>query len=148
MKKIAIAFSVCAIVSVVQIVKAEDVKSIDLNAPFSDARVGFAWGLNGERIMTAHVPIIYKIGPKSGREYATLNFGVSNKNEAINKVGYIVSIGFRLDMILAKSSESEFSKKHLRFALLPPIQITPLFITNDFKKFIPMIAAVTKFGGK
>jgi len=135
------------VVSCLGLAFAEEIKPIDLNNPFQDARAGYAWGAEGNRVWTIHVPLIYKVGPVSGREYATFNLGIGNKVNS-NRIGYSVSIGLRLDTFFAKASETNFAKKQLRFAILPPFQITPCFITTDFKKFVPMIAAVTKFGGK
>ena len=124
------------------------VTPIDLDAPFADARVGLAWGENGERITTAHVPLVYKVGPNSGREYATLNFGVGTNPDNDSRMGYVVSIGLRIDAFFGKMGESNKLKRHFKFAVFPPLMVTPMFLTTDFKKFRPMVAVVTKFGGK
>jgi hypothetical protein len=128
-------------------VMAQEIKPIDLDAPFADARVGLAWGENGERITTAHVPLVYKVGPNSGREYATLNFGIG-KDSDDNKMGYVASIGLRVDTFFTKLSTSRRLERHFKFAVFPPLMVTPMFLTTDFKKFRPMVAVVTKFGGK
>lgn len=127
--------------------QSEPVKAIDMSAPLADARIGLAWDLKGGQLGVAYVPIVYIVGSKTGREYATLNLGASDTLDT-GKAGYLVSFGFRMDTIFAKLGETDFAKKWLRFAILPPMQISPSFVTGDFKKFVPMLSISTKFGGK
>jgi hypothetical protein len=123
------------------------VKAIDMSAPLADARLGLAWDLKGEQLGVAYVPIIYIVGSTTGREYATINLGASDKLDT-GKSAYLVSFGLRMDTIFAKLGETKLAKKYLRFAVLPPMQISPCFITSDFKKYVPMLSISTKFGGK
>lgn len=127
--------------------QSEPIKAIDMNAPLADARIGIAWDVNGEQLGVAYVPLVYIVGRHTAREYATLNLGASDKLRT-GKAGYLVSFGFRVDTIFSKLGETAFAKKYLRFAILPPMQISPSFITGDFKKFTPMLSISTKFGGK
>ena len=127
--------------------QSEPIRSIDMSAPLADARIGLAWDMKGEQLGIAYVPVVYVVGSATGREYATLNLGASDKLDT-GKAGYLVSFGFRMDTIFAKLGETKFAKKWLRFAALPPMQISPCFITGDFKKYTPMLSISTKFGGK
>lgn len=127
--------------------QSEPIKAIDMNAPLADARIGLAWDLAGEQLGVAYVPVVYIVGGNSGREYATLNLGASDKLDT-GKAGYLVSLGFRIDSIFTKLGETKFAKKYLRFAILPPMQISPTLVTVDFKKFVPMLSISTRFGGK
>jgi len=127
--------------------QSEPIKAIDMNAPLADARIGLAWDMAGEQLGVAYVPVIYIVGSTTGREYATINMGASDVLST-GKAGYLVSIGARMDTIFAKLSETKFAKKYLRFAILPPLQISPTLITSDFKKFTPYLTIATRFGGK
>ncbi len=120
---------------------------IDLSKPLADARLGFAWNLQGERLAVAYVPVIYFVGANTGREYVTLNLGASDVL-ATGESDYLVSMGARIDNIFFKLGESAFAKKYLRFAVLPPLQISPTLLTADFKKFSWYLTIATKFGGK
>lgn len=124
---------------------AEPMNVIDMEHPLLNARIGMAWEISGKQHSIAYVPFVYLVGSTSKREYATLNFGAIDKMEN-GKVGYVVSIGARMDTILQKFGESKFAQKWLMFAILPPVQISPSFVTTDFKKFTPMISIATKFG--
>ena len=128
-------------------VRGEEIKAIDASNPLLNARIGLAWDIKGTQYGVAYIPIVYVVGKTSGREYFTLNGGVVNKMSN-GKVGYNVSVGTRIDTIFAKWGESEFSRKYLRFAVLPPMQISPSFVTQDFKKFTPMLVIASKFGGR
>ena len=149
MKKIIITTMALQLLGFAAGVSAQDapIKAIDMSAPLADARIGLAWDMKGEQLGVAYVPVVYIVGHYSGREYATLNLGASDKLDT-GKVGYLVSFGFRMDTIFEKLGETAFAKKWLRFAILPPMQISPCFITGDFKKFTPMLSISTKFGGK
>lgn len=122
-------------------------KAIDLSQPFADARVGVAWNLKGEQLGVAYVPIIYLVGEDSKREYVTLNLGASYVLST-GKSDYLVSVGARIDTIFAKLGESKFAQKYLRFAVLPPLQISPSLLTADFKHFTWYLTISTKFGRK
>lgn len=122
-------------------------KAIDLSQPFADARVGVAWNLKGEQLGVAYVPIIYLVGEDSKREYVTLNLGASDVLST-GKSDYLVSVGARIDTIFAKLGESKFAQKYLRFAVLPPLQISPSLLTADFKHFTWYLTISTKFGRK
>lgn len=122
-------------------------KAIDLSQPFADARVGIAWNVKGEQLGVAYVPVIYIVGSDSKREYVTLNIGASDVLST-GKSDYLVSVGARIDTIFAKLGESKFAQKYLRFAVLPPLQISPSLLTADFKHFTWYLTIATKFGGK
>ena len=127
--------------------QAEPIKAIDMNAPLADARMGLAWDMAGTQLGVAYVPLIYVVGSDTGREYATINLGASDVL-ATGKAGYLVSVGARMDTIFTKLGETSFARKYLRFAILPPLQISPTLITGDFKKFTPYLTIATRFGGK
>lgn len=127
------------------IASAEPMNIIDMEHPLLNARIGMSWDSSGKQHSTAYVPFIYVVGKTSKREYATLNFGAIDKMNG-GKVGYAVSVGARIDTIFQKFGESAFAQKWLMFAVLPPIQISPCFVTQDFKKFTPMLTVATKFG--
>lgn len=127
--------------------QSEPIRAIDLNAPLADARIGLAWDITGERLGVAYVPLIYIVGSGTGKEYATVNLGASDVLST-GRAGYLVSVGARIDTIFSKLSESAFAKKYMRFAILPPLQISPSLITGDFKKFTLYLTIATRFGGK
>ncbi len=147
LKKAMFCLAVALLVGLGQAGAQEAVKAIDMNAPLADARIGLAWDLAGEQLGVAYVPVIYIVGADSGREYATLNLGASDKLDT-GRAGYLASFGFRMDTIFSRLGETRFAKKYLRFAVLPPMQISPCFVTGDFKRFVPMISVSTKFGGR
>lgn len=122
-------------------------KAIDLSQPLADARIGIAWNAKGEQLGVAYVPVLYFVGGDSKREYVTLNLGASDVLST-GKSDYLVSVGARIDTIFAKLGESKFAQKYLRFAVLPPLQISPSLLTADFKKFTWYLTIATKFGGK
>lgn len=126
--------------------RAADMTAIDLNAPLADARIGLAWDKHGERLGVAYVPLMYWVGGQV-QEYATLNLGAGDKLKNGN-TSYLVSVGPRLDTLFVKMSGTKFAQRHLRFALLPPLQITACFITMDFKHFIPHLTISTRIGGR
>ena len=126
-------------------VNAETLSIIDMERPLLNARVGIAWDHTGKQYSLAQVPVLYLVGRTSKMEYGTFNLGAVNKM-ANGKVGYTASVGVRLDNLFVKFGQSSFAQKYLMFAVLPPVQISPLFVTQDFKKFIPMISIATKFG--
>lgn len=122
------------------------ITAIDLNAPLADARIGLAWNHKGEQLGLAYVPLMYWVGA-AGQEYATLNLGATDKL-ATGKAGYLVSMGPRIDTLFRKMAGSKFAQKHLRFALLPPLQINFNMVTSDFRTYEPHISVCTRFGGK
>lgn len=122
------------------------ITAIDLNAPLADARIGLAWNHRGEQLGLAYVPLIYWVGA-SGQEYATLNLGATDKL-ATGKAGYLVSAGPRIDTLFRKLAGSKFAQRHLRFALLPPLQINFNLVTSDFRVYEPHISICTRFGGR
>lgn len=126
--------------------RAENVTAIDLNAPLADARMGLAWNLAGKQLGVAYVPLVYWVGAES-QEYATVNLGASDRLSD-GKAGYLVSAGPRIDILFAKLAGTKFAKKHLRFAILPPLQVSVSFITSDFRKYEPFLTVCTRFGGK
>ena len=128
-------------------VRGEEVKAIDMNAPLADARLGLAWNLKGDQLGVAYVPLMYIVGSSTAREYATLNLGASDVL-ATGKAGYLVSFGVRVDTVFAKLGETAFAKKYLRFAILPPLQISPTLLTSDFKHYGWWLSVSSKFGGK
>lgn len=119
-------------------------KSIDLEAPLKDARMGISWQMDGAKLGVAYVPIMAFVGPNSGQEYVTLNGGVSDRLET-GRIGYVASIGFRADTIISWLAGREFSRKYLRFAALPPLQICVGPITDDFRHFRPALTVAKKF---
>jgi hypothetical protein len=122
------------------------ITAIDLNAPLADARIGLAWGGAGEQLGIAYVPLMYWVGAE-GQEYATFNLGATDKLST-GKAGYLVSAGPRLDVLFRKIAGSKFSQRHLRFALLPPLQININMVTSDFRVYTPHLSICTRFGGK
>jgi hypothetical protein len=126
-------------------VRGETMAVVDSEHPLLNARVGIAWDINGKQHSVAYVPMIYAVGATSRLEYATLNLGVVDKL-ANGRVGYVASLGIRLDTVFDKLGRSAFAQKYLMFALLPPVQISPCFVSQDLKKFIPMLTIATKFG--
>lgn len=122
------------------------ITAIDLSAPLADARLGLAWNGSGKQLGVAYVPLMYWVGSES-QEYATLNLGASDKLDT-GKAGYLVSAGPRIDTLFVKLAGSSFAKKHLRFAILPPLQISISYVTSDFHKFEPFLTICSKFGGK
>ena len=115
-------------------INSTDIKMIDLSKPLADARLGVAWNADGGKLGVAYIPIIYWINPETSMEYMTLNVGGSN-DLATGKKDYLISIGPRIDDLFKKLSETSFAKKHLRFASLPALQISPTILTSDFKKY-------------
>lgn len=126
---------------------AQEITAIDLNAPLADARLGMAWNDKGEQLGVAQVPLIYWVSSTSGEEYGTLNFGASDKL-ATGKANLLVSAGPRIDTFFRKASRTNFSKKHLRFAVLPPLQVSVIMATSDFFYYRPMVSLITRFGGR
>jgi hypothetical protein len=122
------------------------ITAIDLNAPLADARMGLAWDGAGDQLGVAYIPLIYWVGAEA-QEYATLNLGASDKLSN-GRAGYLVSAGPRLDTLFLRLAGTSFAKKHLRFAILPPLQITISYITQDFHVFKPFLTVCTKFGGR
>jgi len=122
------------------------ITAIDLSAPLSDARLGLAWNGSGKQLGVAYVPLMYWVGSES-QEYATLNLGASDKLDT-GKAGYLVSAGPRIDTLFVKLAGTNFAKKHLRFAILPPLQISISYVTSDFHTFEPFLTICSKFGGK
>jgi hypothetical protein len=120
------------------------VKTIDLDAPLKDARMGISWIAGQSNLGTAYVALISFNGNKTGQEYVTLNGGVSDKLRT-GKVGYVASIGFRADTIFAWLAGGKFAKKYLRFAVLPPIEICVGPLTDDFRHFRPALTIAKKF---
>jgi len=143
MNKIFIALILCFCAGAAQ---AEGIAEIDLNAPFADARMGLAWDGAGKQLGVAYVPLMYWVGAQ-GQEYATLNLGASDQLSN-GKAGYLVSAGPRIDTLFVKIAGTKFAQKHLRFAVLPPLQISVSFITSDFRKYEPFLTICTRFGGK
>lgn len=129
------------------LVRAESVKAIDLNAPLADARLGLAWDSKGLKLGVAQVPFLYVVGASSGEEYATINFGASDKLDN-GDVRLLVSAGPRVDSLFRWMSGSKFSQKHLRFAVLPPLQVSVILATSDFRVYRPMLSLITRFGGR
>lgn len=123
------------------------VKTLDLSNPLADPRAGFSWDGAGGRLGVAYVPVIYWIGESSGLEYATLNWGASDNLENGKKT-MLVSIGPRIDNVFTWLAGGSFAKKHLRFAALPPVQVTVDLGTSDFKHFRTRLSIVTRFGGR
>jgi len=123
--------------------RAEQITVIDLNAPLADARIGLAWGGQGQKLGIAYVPLIYWVGAEN-QEYATFNLGASDKLDT-GKTGYLVSVGPRLDTLFIKLAGSAFAKKHLRFASLPPMQVNLNFVTGDFRAYVPYLSLCKKF---
>ena len=128
-------------------VKAEDIIAVDLHQPLVNARIGIAWNAKGDKLGVAYIPVMYIVGSSSGREYVTLNLGASDEL-ATGKTGYLVSVGARIDSVFTKLGDTSFAKKYLRFAILPPLQISPTLLTADFKKYDWYLTVATKFGGK
>lgn len=126
-------------------VRAEEVTAIDAEHPLLNARVGISWDRTGKQHSTAYIPMISVVGKTSKLEYASLNMGVVDKMDD-GKTGYTVSVGARIDNMFAKFGSSSFAQKYLLFAVLPPVQISPCFVTQDFKKFVPMLTIATRFG--
>ena len=124
----------------------ETITAIDLNAPLADARIGLSWSRQGEQLGIAYVPLMYWVGGK-GQEYATLNLGVTDKL-ATGKAGYLVSVGPRIDTLFRKAAGTKFSQKHLRYAILPPLQINLNLVTSDFRVYEPHLSVCTRFGGR
>ena len=122
------------------------ITAIDLNAPLADARMGLAWDGAGDQLGVAYVPLVYWVGAEA-QEYATLNLGASDKLSN-GRAGYLVSAGPRIDTLFLKLAGTSFAKKHLRFAILPPLQITISYITSDFRVYKPFLTVCTKFGGR
>jgi len=123
------------------------VKALDLNNPLADPRAGFSWDGDGGRMGVAYVPIMYWIGEDSGLEYATLNWGASD-DLSNGKKTMLVTIGPRIDNVFTWLAGGSFAKRHLRFAVLPPVQVTVDLGTSDFKHFRPRLSIVTRFGGR
>ena len=147
MKKTLIAVSTAAAISFgcLMAVRGETGTVIDSEHPLLNARVGISWDWTGAQHKTAYMPLLSFVGSSSKAEYATLNMGVVD-NMANGRVGYTVSIGARIDNIFVKLGQSAFAQKYLLFALLPPVQISPCFVTQDFKKYLPMLTIATRFG--
>lgn len=122
-------------------------KTLDLSNPLADPRAGFSWDGAGGRFGVAYVPVMYWIGESSGLEYATINWGASDNLENGRKT-MLVSIGPRIDNVFTWLAGGSFAKKHLRFAALPPVQVTVDLGTSDFKHFRPRLSLVTRFGGR
>jgi len=143
MKKVIIAL----LVSFPIMAQAQAVTAIDLNAPLSDARLGIAWDSKGGKLGVAQVPFLYWVSESSGEEYATLNFGASDKLSN-GDVNLLVSVGPRIDTLFRKLANGKWCKKHLRFAVLPPLQVSVILATIDFRIYRPMVSIITRFGGK
>lgn len=123
------------------------VSSLDLSNPLADPRAGFAWDGKGGTLGVAYVPVVYWVGEHSGMEYATLNWGMSDVlSDGTKKM--MVSVGPRVDNAFLWLAGGKWAKKHLRFAMLPPVQVSVAILTSDFKHFRPWLALVTKFGSK
>jgi len=123
------------------------VSTLDLSNPLADPRAGFAWDGSGSSLGVAYVPVIYWVGEQSGVEYATLNWGMSDVlSDGTKKM--MVSVGPRVDNAFLWLAGGKWAKKHLRFAMLPPVQVSVAVLTSDFKHFRPWLALVTKFGSK
>lgn len=123
------------------------VKSLDLNNPLADPRAGLAWDNQGTQLGVAFVPVIYWVGESSGLEYATLNWGLSDVLSN-GKKAMLVSFGPRIDNVFTWLAGGSFAKRHLRFAVLPPVQVAVTLATADFRHYRPMLSIVTRFGGK
>jgi hypothetical protein len=147
MKKALITIGTAAAIGIgcLMAVRGETMAITDSEHPLLGSRVGIAWDITGKQHTVAYVPMVYVVGSNSKLEYATFNIGVVDKM-ANGKVGYVASLGFRLDTVFDKLGRSAFAQKYLLFAVLPPVQISPCFVSQDFKKFIPMITIATKFG--
>jgi len=124
----------------------EPITAIDLSAPLADARMGLAWNGSGKQLGVAYVPLMYWVGSE-GQEYATLNLGTSDRLDT-GKAGYLVSAGPRIDTLFVKLAGTKFAQKHLRFAILPPLQISISYVTSDFRTYEPFLTVCTRFGGK
>ena len=124
----------------------EPITAIALNAPLADARIGLAWNHKGEQLGIAYVPLMYWVGA-DGQEYATLNLGATDKL-ATGRAGYLVSFGPRIDTLVRKAAGSKFWRGHLRFAILPPLQINLNLVTSDFRVYEPHVSVCTRFGGR
>ena len=123
------------------------VSTLDLSNPLADPRAGFAWDGKGGKLGVAYVPVIYWVGEESGVEYATLNWGMSDVlSDGTKKM--MVSVGPRVDNAFLWLAGGKWAKKHLRFAALPPVQVSVAILTDDFKHFKPWLALSTKFGSK
>ncbi len=123
------------------------VNTLDLSNPLADPRAGFAWDGKGGTLGVAYVPVVYWVGEESGMEYATLNWGMSDVlSDGSKKM--MVSVGPRVDNAFLWLAGGKWAKKHLRFAALPPVQVSVAVLTSDFKHFSPWLALVTKFGSK
>lgn len=125
-------------------VRGQEIRAVDLNQPLKDARVGMAWSLQGDKLGVGYVPVIYWVGESTQLEYVTLNLGASDKLNN-GKVGYLVSLGARIDTLFTKLGDTAFAKKHIRFAVLPSLQISPTLITSDFRKFVPYLTIAKQF---
>lgn len=143
MKKVLIAMAFCFMAGVAS---AQEVTAIDLNAPLADARIGLAWNHKGEQLGVAYVPLMYWVS-SIGDEYATFNLGATDKL-ATGKAGYLISAGPRIDTLFRNLAGSKFAQKHLRFAVLPPLQVNINMVTSDFKVYTPHLSICTRFGGK
>jgi hypothetical protein len=126
---------------------AQAVTAIDLNAPLADARLGLAWDAQGVRLGVAQVPFVYWISPAGGDEIATLNFGASDQLDT-GEARLLVSAGPRIDTLFRKAAGTRFAQKHLRFAVLPPLQVSFILATSDFRVYRPMLSVITRFGGR
>lgn len=146
MKNLKNALILCTMLCCAASAQTTSAKRIDLSDPLADARLGLAWNIDGARLAVAYVPVVYVVGSSSKREYFTLNLGASS-TLSHGKSNYLVSAGARVDTIFAKLGESSFAQKYLRFAVLPPLQISPTLLTADFKHFQWYLTIATKFGG-
>ena len=123
------------------------VKAIDLSSPLDDPRAGMSWDGKGGKLGVLQVPVIYWIGERSGLEYVTLNGGVGDELSN-GQIKGMVSIGPRIDNLFTWLAGGSWAKRHLRFAALPPIQVTVDIGTSDFKHYYPRLTLLTKIGGR
>jgi len=122
------------------------IAGLDLNNVFTRTRAGVAMIFDGNDYAAICAPLISIKGKSSGREYFNFNVGGA-KDIAGGPAKFMLSMGWRIDSYFVKFSESEFARKYLLFAVLPPLEVGPSVLWFQAeKKAVAGFVVLTRFG--
>ena len=98
---------------------------LDLKHLTDKLKFGVGYNQHKDRIWAFYFPLVWKIGPKSEAEYLYLNIGAAGNWET-EKGDFMTSLSLNVNSGLAWIGNLAWPKKHLRFATLPPIELSVL----------------------